>query len=352
MTFPIISGGHGHSITAKEHGTIWTWGVWGFSEWEPGDNEPEKIITKPEQTSRLTGVIATSAGCDHCLALKRDGTVWIWGGNWYISWGGAVPKQVQGLTGVTAIAAGWGHNLALKQDGTVWAWGGNWNGERGDGTTDWEPIFEPVQVSGLTGVKAIAAGNSFSLALKGDGTVWAWGANSAGEIGDGTRETRYEPVQVSGLTEITAITTGSRSNHCLALKEDGTVWAWGTNNNGQIGDGTRGDDRLIPVQVKELTEVTAIATGASHSLALKEDGTLWTWGANYSGQLGDGTTNNDRLQAEQVGSLTAIRAIGAGSTQSFAIKEDGTAWAWGGNRYGQLGDGTTEDRTFPVQMKF
>jgi len=171
-------------------------------------------------------------------------------------------------------------------DGIPWAWGYNMFGQLGNGTTT--SRITPAQVSGLTGVTAIAGGSWHTIALKNDGTVWAWGRNDEGQLGDGTTTSRTTPVQVSGLTGVTAIAGGG--HHTIALKNDGTVWAWGRNVTGQLGDGTT-TSRTTPVQVSGLTGVTSIiAAGGALSLSLKNDGTVWAWGWNYQGML-DGTVN-------------------------------------------------------------
>jgi hypothetical protein len=214
-------------------------------------------------------VVAVSATEAYTLALRSDGTVWNWG---TLADGtkSAVPVQVNGLTGVVAIAAGHFHNLALLSDGTVAAWGNdNFYGELGNGTNS--PAPEPERVIGLAGVVAIGAGGATSVALKADGTVWAWGANDYGQVGCaacGDLKNRVAPVQVAGLTNIVAV--GGGRSHRLALKSDGTVWGAGRNIDGQLGDGTY-TNRSAPVQVLNLPPASTIAGHspvAQHSLAI------------------------------------------------------------------------------------
>jgi alpha-tubulin suppressor-like RCC1 family protein len=171
----------------------------------------------------------------------------------------------------------------------------------------------------------LAAGATHTVALKSDGTVWTWGLNTYGELGDGTNDFHSTPVQVSGLSGVAAVT--ATGFHSVALKSDGTVWAWGANGDGQLGDGTT-TDRLTPVPVSGLGGVTAVAAGYLHIVALKSDGTVWAWGANGDGQLGDGTTT-DRLTPVPVSGLGGVTAVSAGSFHTVALKSDGTVWAWG-----------------------
>jgi alpha-tubulin suppressor-like RCC1 family protein len=203
-----------------------------------------------------------------------------------------------------------------------------------------------VQASGLIGVTAIAAGWYHTVALKNDGTVWAWGYNVFRQLGDGTTTDRTTPVPVNGLSDVRAIAAGG--NHTLALRSDGTVWAWGLNGNGQLGDGSPGL-RTTLVQVGGLSGVTAIAAGGYHSLALKSDGTVGAWGLNLDGQLGDGTTT-DHYTPVQVSGLSGVTAIATSLNHNLALQSDGSVRAWGYNQFGQLGDGTTAQRSAPVQV--
>ncbi len=230
---------------------------------------------------------------------------------------GAIPLRADLVTPATGqLSAGPNHTLVLKSDGTVWAWGKNNLGQLGDGTTALRTA--PVQVEGLSGVVAVAAGRSHSLALTKDGRVWAWGDNAAGELGDGTTVARLLPVRVNDLSNVTAIAAGGRL-FCVALRNDGTVATWGDNNLGQLGDGTN-TPRLRPVTVPGLDQVTAISAGHAHVLALTRDRIVFAWGWNGLGQLGDGT-QLDRTRPVQVRNVGDVMAISAGTlTHSLALR--------------------------------
>ena len=192
-----------------------------------------------------------------------------------------------------------------------------------------------------------AFGNSHTLELKKDGTVWAWGDNRYGQLGNGTTEDSKAPVKVSGLDSVTAIAACFFQS--VALKKDGTVWAWGYNGSGQLGNGST-ENSATPVQVSGLNGIQAIAAGNGHIVALKKDGTVWAWGSNRSGQLGTDSKVNF-LTPVQVSGVSDITAVAAGRYHSIALKKDGTVWAWGYNGSGQLGDGTTSEGSFiPVQV--
>jgi len=347
---PMVAAGMQYKIALREDGSVFAWGSNGSGRLGDGTTRNSRA---PVQVQYLSNVSIVDAGDRHSIALREDGTVWAWGSNSVGQLGDDTttnrftPVQVQYLSNVRTVAAGGYHSLALREDGTVWAWGRNYffmlgSGQLGDGTTT--NRHTPVQVQNLSNVRAVAAGGLHSLALREDGTVWAWGSNGSlstgfGRLGDDTTIHRHTPVQVQNLSNVRAIAAGG--HHSVALREDGTVWAWGSNLWGQLGDGTQ-SNRLTPVQVQNLSNVKAIAAGREHSMALREDGTVWTWGW-------DGTSIPSWIP-EQVQYIDNVRAVAAGWRHSIALREDGTVWTWGNNQLGQLGDGTTTTRNNPVRV--
>jgi alpha-tubulin suppressor-like RCC1 family protein len=298
--------------------------------------------TAPVQVSVVSGIAAISPGAWHTLALANDGSVWSWGRNFEGQLGDGtsvplryLPKRVNGLSNVVAISGAGMLSLTLAGDGRVWTWGINSDGELGDGTT--VNHLTPAPVVGLSGVTAISGGYYHSVARKNDGTAWTWGWNYYGQLGDGTTIRRLLPTQVRGLTGVTAVAGGYY--HSIALKNDGTVWCWGSNSYGQIGNNSNTALSKVPAPAAGLANVIAVAAGGEHSLALKSDGTVWAWGRNLEGQLGDGGTTS-RPVPSQVSGLSGITAIAAGEYHSMALKSDGTVWCWGSNSRGQLGDGS------------
>ena len=325
----------------------------------------DDAVHTPAAAYGLSDVVAASVGGDNGYALRTDGTVWTWGINTEnelangrpYGWAdgplrnvrfSATPGQVLGLTGVKQVVPG----FALKTDGTVWAWGSNYMWDLGNGVEDEDYVpATPVQVKDLTGVVAIAGGLGNGYALKSDGTVWSWGRNTDGGLGDGLLPAQNDctegesespkgvncasatPVQVAGLTGVTKI--GKR----LAVKADGTVWQWGGTDAGNNPVAT-------PQQVPDLTGVVAVAgtSGfAGTGYALMPDGTVRAWGSNYHDMLGDGVACPFDCPPVPnpvvVKDLTNVTTLASGDSAGYAMKSDGTVWAWGGGQDGALGDG-------------
>ncbi len=238
-----------------------------------------------------------------------------------------------------AIAVGYTHSIALKSDGSLWSWGWNEYGQLGDGTTTNRNF--PVQIGVDYDWVSIAAGFGHNIALKSNGSLWTWGRNDYGQLGYSTSETcpfpcSTSPKKVGTDTDWIAISGG---NHTVALKSNNSLWAWGANSYGQVGDGTT-IHKSSPVQIGTDNDWVTVDAGGYFSVALKVDGSLWAWGNNANGQLGDGTTIN-RYSPIPIGSDTDWTEISAGGGHTVALKVDGSLWAWGYNIYGQLGDGST-----------
>lgn len=352
-----IDCGHGYSIVLEIGGRVWAIGM--NREGQLGDGTATNRASFVK-VAGLESIIAVSTSLKHSLAVDDQGSVWAWGsngngqlGNIKVEGISRTPVPVADLSGVAMVSAGSYHSLAVREDGTVWSWGLNEDGQLGDGTTSNRDY--PVQVKSLSGIMAIAGGTSHSVALKEDGTVWTWGSNQWGQLGNGTLESAATPIQVMGLSSVTAV--ASKGLHTLALLSNGKVKAWGSGEFGQLGNGVYGSDdnhnRLysrVPVDVAELTNITAIASGYSHSLALKEDRTVWAWGSGDSGVLGKGASEFEAFPS-QVPGLTDIIAIAGSTLNSLALKEDQTLWGWGDNHWGQLGKETDESfELSPIQI--
>jgi len=319
--------GDTHGVWLKADGSVWTWG--GNAHGQLGIDGDHAFA--PVRAPGLSGIRDIAAGDQFSAAVRSDGTLWTWGGYAELGNGTAKdsPKPVQaaGLTGVLAVAARAQHILGLQADGTVWVWG--------DDPAS-KPAPAPRKVEGLSGVVAIATSERHHVALKSDGTVWIWGDHGAGDLGNGNYGVSSVPLLAPGLADITAVAAGYQLT--LALKKDGTVWALGYGAAGGLGNGSKENYSAKPVMVSGLAGVTAVAAGYMHALALKTDGTVWSWGYNHESQLG-----NMQVQTEESavpvrsGALSGVVAIAASGSHSAAVTGQGIVWAWGENEGGSLG---------------
>jgi alpha-tubulin suppressor-like RCC1 family protein len=262
------------------------------------------------------------------------------------------PVQIGALTAWSKISAGQFHIMSIKTDETMWSWGRNNNGQLGLGNTT--AISSPVQVGALTNWLNVSAARYgiHTIAVKTDGTMWSWGSNAypGGRLGLGNNTSYSSPKQVGALTNWLSVAGGY--NHSLATKTNGTLWAWGRNYFGNLGLGQSGNgvDRNSPVQVGALTNWSIVEAGNGVSFAIKTDGTLWAWGNNGLGRLGLADTER-RNSPVQIGALTTWLRVSSGSyAQTAAIKTDGTLWTWGWNAYAQLGLGNTTSYSSPKQI--
>jgi alpha-tubulin suppressor-like RCC1 family protein len=350
--------------SAASPGTVFGWGENADGQLGDGTKMPSST---PVALSGLSDATAIAAGGNFGLALLSNGTVMAWGNNGAGQLGDGTTTNnpalapVTGLSGVIAIAAGNFHGLALLSNGTVMSWGDNAEGQLGAGTFSGPEkcganacSTTPVAITGLSGVRSIAAGAGHSLAVLSSGSVVTWGQNNDGQLGDGTTAKSPTPVPVTGLSGATAVAGGYQ--HSLALLADGSVMAWGNSAVGQLGDGVFSGPETCetscstkPVAVTGLSNATAIAAGWGHSMALLSDGTVMAWGRNGFGELGDGTHTGPEACASgfacaatpvAVSGLSGVTAIAGGEEFSFALLTNQTMVAWGYNHEGELGDGT------------
>ena len=285
-------------------------------------------------------------------AIRTDGTVWTWGNNTYGQLGHAgglssvkaTPLQVSGLSNVKSVAAGYVHSAAVTAAGAVWGWG----------SMPGRSSSVPVRISGIpVPVTRISAGSDFSIAVGSDGYAYAWGGNRSGQTGTGVRSSQVkDPVRVVGLTNALAISAGAA--HALALRADGTVWAWGGNEHGQLGTGNA-DNTLarpvlgLPTPLAGASTVKAVIAGARNSAVVYRDGSVWIWGSNSNGQLGNGSTAPSSTPL-LLNTLAGVAAVTVGDAFVSVLKTDGTVFSMGANSFGQLGNNTTTRSSVPVQV--
>ena len=381
--------GNGYSLALSADGTVYTWGRNEYGQLGNGvtaTNSPVPVAVKTAGTP-MEGktIVQISAKVWYALALASDGTVYSWGFN---SWGqlgngtsgtannASAPVAVktagtpmEGKT-IVQVAAGATHSLALATDGTIYAWGKNEYGQLGNDSTTNSPVPVAVKTAGtpMDGktIIQIHAGYEHSLALASDGTVYAWGRNNSGQLGKNDATDTHIPAAVQTLGTPMAgkviVQLAAGNSQSMALASDGTVYTWGWNQYGQLGNGTTTNSR-IPVAVVTTgtplagKTISQIAAGNAHALAMTDDGTVYTWGWNQYGQLGNGTTTNSRIPIAIVTTGTPLagkmitQITSGGSPNSLVLADDGTMYTWGWGQYGQLGDSTIgTDAKVPVAV--
>jgi len=331
-------------------GIVFSWAVSKYSEATYLDNpeppEGESLThIRDEWAESNSGWVGTTiaAGPNNSFLIKPDGSLWTWG--FYKDSEGKDPADsikrspTKIMDGVAKVASGEDYTLVVKTDGGLWAWGNIGWSFRGVGPAFWP---EPVKI--MDDVAIVATNKDkdshYILAVKTDGSLWAFGKNQYGTLGDGTMTDRLEPVKI--MDGVVSVSAGR--NHTIAVQKDGSLWAWGANNNGQLGDGTAADS-LKPVKIMD--DAASVSAGAHFSTAIKRDGSLWAWGSNSNGQLGNGTAADSK---KPVKVMNDVVSVSAGHKHTMAIKHDGSLWAWGCNNAQQLGVGELyyEDQHAPL----
>ena len=418
-----VAAGGSHTAALKSDGTLVSWG-WNRSG-QLGDGTANDRLA-PISVVTTGGWTVVSSGKFHTVAIRADGGLWAWGFNQNGQLGDGTfvdrmsPKQVGTDKTWVAVSAGEAHTVALKKDGTAWAWGRNFNGQLGDKSyvdrTVPTKVFEPVLPTGFTTVAwtAISAGSTHTVGRRADGTIWSWGNNDQGQLGQypvvvsrtsttqptspvlssstttfnaatkiktttviaaatkdyytTTTTTDFSlapptginyPIQitsdlswVSGPEE-TWVAVSAGGAHTIAIRADGALFSWGANAAGQLGTGNN-TTSYSATHIGTDTDWAIISAGGSHSLAVKSDGTLWAWGSNSDGQLGVGdsaiTVQSSPLQID-LASKSKWTALSAGLLHTFAIKSDGTLWGWGRNTEGQQGNGAIQNLLLPTMLQ-
>jgi alpha-tubulin suppressor-like RCC1 family protein len=342
--------------TFKQAG-LWLWGRSDYGQL--GDNNVVSRSSPVQTVASGTNWKLISCYSNITAAIKTDGTLWTWGTNGSGSLGDntAVNKSspVQTIAGGTnwkSVAPGGVHVGAIKTDGTLWTWGRNDNGQLGNNSSlaGLVGISSPVQtVSGGTNWKLVTCGTFHTAAIKTDGRLWLWGQGTNGGLGDNTLTSRSSPVQtVSGGTNWNLVACGVY--HTATVKTDGTLWVWGGNADGQLGDNTS-TTKSSPVQtITGSTNWKFVATGLRHTAAIKTDGSLWLWGSNTYGRLGNNSTTRTSSPIQTVSGGTNWKSVTGGTHHTAAIKTDGTLWTWGYNNFGQLGRTPLGSSSSPAQV--
>ena len=331
-------------------GLAWAWG--NNTCGRLGDNTTTNRLSPVSVVGGFIDWRQVSTGCQHSLGVRVNGTAWAWGWNRSGRFGDnavgtctSSPVSVAGgFTDWCAISAGGEHSLALRTGGTAWAWG-CWLGVGDNRSID---RSSPVSVAGgFSDWCQIGTGFNHSLGVRTGGSAWAWGFNFNGHLGDGTTVTKSSPVSVvGGFSNWCQVAGGSA--HSVAVRTNCTAWAWGWNSSGQLGNNST-TDRSSPVSVVgQFDDWCRISAGAVHSVATRIGGSTWAWGLGNDGRLGDNTTTNKSSPVSVVGGFSDWCAVSGGDTHSAALRTNGTVWGWGRNTAGQLGDTTVTARSSPV----
>jgi alpha-tubulin suppressor-like RCC1 family protein len=359
-----VSGGGYHTAAIKTDGTLWTWGNGGNGRL--GNNATTSRSTPVTTFAGGTNWKQVSSGSQHTAAIKTDGTLWTWGygtsgrlgrdNNYFIptpvttfaggtNWVG-ITTTVDEETELYTLSGGSAHTAAIKTDGTLWTWGDGSFGQLG--TNDTTQRNTPVTTfAGGTNWKQVSGGFDHTAAIKTDGTLWTWGYGGNGRLGTNDAINRSTPVTTfAGGTNWKQVSSGN--SHTAAIKTDGTLWTWGNGFSGQLGNNAI-TNRTTPVTTfAGGTNWKQVSSGTNHTAAIKTDGTLWTWGNGGNGRLGNNAITDKSTPVTTFAGGTNWKQVSGGNAHTAAIKTDGTLWTWGLGNVGQLGTNATTDRSTPV----
>ena len=349
-----VSCGQFHTMALKTDGTLWAWGANDSGQLGLKNTAERNSPTQVEPGSTWKAV---SCGQDFTLAIKSNGTLWAWGDNsdGQLGLGTAdnhvhpTPAQVGTASDWTAVSCGYVDTLAVQSNGTLWGWGSNGNGELGVNNTN--QTNTPTQVGSATTWTAVSCGNGYTLAIQRNGTLWGSGDNMRGQLGLGVPPDSTDTMtQVGSATTWPADSVSGTDWYTLAI-QDGTLWAFGHNDDYQLGLGSNNtNDETTPTQVGTDSTWKAVSGGGGFNLAVKADGSLWSWGYSSSGNLGLGHMSQTVTSPTRVGTGHAWTAVSCGYEQTMVLRSDGTLWACGDSFWGDLGLGNTPDKDVPTEI--
>lgn len=350
-----MSAGQYHSAAIRSDGSLWTWGADNISQMGNGRASSASVLA-PALLGTGRNWKSISAGSTQTVATQTDGTLWGWGDGTSSQLGNGLtatiyePSKIGTDSNWSRVSAGQFHGAAIRTDGSLWTWGLHYKGLLGDGL-EGAPADRPIAI-GTNSWSFVDAGIAHNLAIDATGALWSWGSNSSGQLGAASSTSPPSVVDVPMAVVVPNVSSpawksaAAGDTHSVGIMTKGSLWTWGDNTYGQLGSGSTATMSRTPIKIDD-GPWSSVSAGATHVLAIREDGTLWAWGGNGHGQLGEGGTcpqSNVPLQLADRGPWALVTA---GANHSLAIKKDGTLWSWGQNNYGQLGDGTTTDRSSP-----
>jgi len=361
-----VSAGWFHSAATTADGGVWTWGSNAHGQIGNDCNSRSSTPIERRPLRIMDNVIFVATGNHSTLSITSSGELWIWGRVGFdpletgmVLYSGSIPYPVRVVDDIVHASIGEPFTVFITSDGILRGWG-----------------IRPspnhlTTVDIMSDVIYVSAGRNHAMFITSDNALWGWGSNQDGQLGDGTTDRNPYPVRIMENIAFVSPSRGSEPSggHTMAIASDGTLWAWGANQSGQLGDGTR-TSRFFPVQITQgfapnpysilgydpnilyavdiTGEVIYVSAGGAHTMAITTDGTLWGWGENFSGQLGNGTNLNSNVP---VRIMENVVAVSAGMAHTLAVTENGELWAWGDNSHGQLGDGTRTNRNSPIRIK-
>jgi len=286
-----------------------------------------------------------SLGDDHSAAITEDGDLYLWGNNWYGQLGNGTQEDsstpIKIMENVTSVSLD-SHSAAITEDGSLYLWGNNWYGQLGNGATGYGNISN-ILIKIMENVISVSLGGSHSAGITEDGSLYLWGNNRYGQLGNGTTKNSSIPIKI--MENVASVSLGY--GHSAAITKEGDLYLWGDNDYGQLGNATT---ELSSTPIKIMENVASVSLGNDHSAAITKDGSLYLWGNNRYGQLGNGATGYGNISNIPIKIMENVASVNLGSTHSAAITKDGSLYLWGENAYGRLGNGTTDNSSTPIKI--